>query len=319
MTEIDQERFHFPGGEKLLALRGSAFLGDAFVEAGAADVVDAAVGEHAEELAVHVVDEHAHVRKVVEIDAGDGGDAHLAVAGGVVLDAQRGAVGLERQRDGGLESAGFVLQTAQAGKVVDDVSVVFDVAEEHGGVGGQSQFVRHLVDVEPLLRENLGGGDFLADVGMEDFGAAAGDGAKAGGLQALERFAHGKAGVAGDPVDLHGGHALQQNAGQHFARELKQLFVVFQIQIGNHPADDVQVGQVPVLRLFQILAGIFERGYVGILGPFRPPEGTELAFDHAKVGGVEVVAVDIVGLVAVPRAADGVGARHELGRRHVLE
>ena len=89
-------------------------------------------------------------------------------------------VGVERQRDEGLEAAGLVLELAEPDQVVDPVHRAVDMAVEHGGVRVQAQPVGRAVDVEPALGRRLGPADLLADLGMEDLGTAAGQAAQAG-------------------------------------------------------------------------------------------------------------------------------------------
>ena len=81
------------------------------------------------------------MRKVVEHQAADGDLLDVEHAGGFRQMLQRRVVGMERQRDEGLEAAGFVLQRAQLEQVVDAVFVVFDVAVEHGRVRFQSDLM----------------------------------------------------------------------------------------------------------------------------------------------------------------------------------
>ena len=79
--------------------------------------------------------------KVVQHQAADGDLLDVEHAGGLGQMLQRRVVGMERQRDEGLEAAGLVLQRAQLEQVVDAVFVVLDVAVEHGGVGLQADLV----------------------------------------------------------------------------------------------------------------------------------------------------------------------------------
>ena len=76
-------------------------------------------------------------------------------ADGLLDVRQAGVVGMERQRDEGLEPAGLVLQFAEPHQVVDAVVGVFDVAVEHRGVGAQAQLVGRAVDIQPLVASAL--------------------------------------------------------------------------------------------------------------------------------------------------------------------
>ena len=46
---------------------------------------------------------------------------------------------MERQRDKGLEAAGFVLKRAQSEQMIDAIFVVLDMAVEHGRVRFETQ------------------------------------------------------------------------------------------------------------------------------------------------------------------------------------
>ena len=68
---------------------------------------------------------------------------------------QRRVVGMERQRDEGLEAVGFVLQLAQPQQVIHAVLFGLDVAVEHGAVGVQPHLMRDARHLHPLLAGDL--------------------------------------------------------------------------------------------------------------------------------------------------------------------
>ena len=59
-------------------------------------------------------------------------------------------------------------------------------AEHHGGGGAHAQLVRGAVHVDPLLGAALQAADAVADVVVENLGAAAGNGIEAGVAQARD-------------------------------------------------------------------------------------------------------------------------------------
>ena len=126
------------------------------------------------------------VREVVEHQPADGHDLQVHQARRLGDVGHLGVIGVECQRDEGLEAAGFILQLAQADQVVDAVVRLVDMAVEHGGVGVQAKAVGSSMDVEPAFGRGLGPADLLADFGMEDLGAAAGQAAQAGLDQLFE-------------------------------------------------------------------------------------------------------------------------------------
>ena len=65
-------------------------------------------------------------------------------------------------------------------QVVDAVVRLLDVAVEHRAVGAQAELVGRAMDFEPAAGVGFVFADLVADFGMEDFGAAAGQAAEAG-------------------------------------------------------------------------------------------------------------------------------------------
>ena len=83
------------------------------------------------------------------------------------------------QGDEGEESGGFVLQVTEHFHVGDAVFGFFDVAKEHGGVGGDSQLVCSSVHRKPFLASFFTWADLVPDALHQDFGAASGESVKA--------------------------------------------------------------------------------------------------------------------------------------------
>ena len=87
------------------------------------------------------------------------------------------------------EGEGVVLEVAEKGKMVDAFGEELDVPDEHGGGGGHALFVGDAHDSEPVVGGAFAVADDSADARGEDFGAAAGDGVEAGGVEAAEDVA----------------------------------------------------------------------------------------------------------------------------------
>ena len=125
-------------------------------------------------LAVTICQYDFDVREIVEHQAADGDLLDVEHPCGLRQMLQRRVVGMESQRDEGLEAAGFILQAAQLEQVIDAVFVVFDVAIEHGRVGFQTDLVGELRGLEPLVAVDFVIADDVADAVGENLGAAAG-------------------------------------------------------------------------------------------------------------------------------------------------
>ena len=118
--------------------------------------------------------------KLSSIKPADGHRPQIHDARGLFDVRQAGVVGMEGQRDEGLEAAGLVLQLAQADQVVDPMIGVFQMAVEHRGVRAQAQPMGRAVDVDPAAGVGLVLADLVAHLGMENLGPAAGQAAQAG-------------------------------------------------------------------------------------------------------------------------------------------
>jgi hypothetical protein len=99
---------------------------------------------------------------------------------------------LKGPADEGGESAGLVLLGADAFEVFDAVRDGFDVAEHHGGAGVEALAVCDCHDLQPIVGHGFERGNALADAVDEDFAAAAGDGAEAGGAKFGNDFVEGE-------------------------------------------------------------------------------------------------------------------------------
>ena len=75
---------------------------------------------------------------------------------------ERRVVGMKSERNKSLEAAGFVLQRAQAQKMIHAIFVVFDVPVEHGRIRLEPNLVRQLGGFQPLAAVNFVVADHMA-------------------------------------------------------------------------------------------------------------------------------------------------------------
>ena len=109
----------------------------------------------------------------------------------------------------GDEAASLVLQFAQLDEMVHALFFRFDVAVEHGGIGGQAYFVSFLGGVEPHLAANFVVADDAAHARVEDFGAAAGERIDSGFFHLDQRVFDRELREARVVVDFHHGESFQ--------------------------------------------------------------------------------------------------------------
>jgi hypothetical protein len=141
-----------------------------------------------------------HIQKIREEQARDGQIFQIFDGGGFVpfAAAERGILRLECPRDERGEAAGFFLQIVDRLQMINAVFVLFADPEHHGRSGSHAELVRGAMDVDPVFGQAFQARNAMADLVVENFGAAAGDGIEAGITQAGDSVANGEAAVLGD-------------------------------------------------------------------------------------------------------------------------
>ncbi len=230
---------------------------------------------------------------------------------------EAGVFGVERQRNERLEAARFVLQLAEADEVVDAVVGLLDVAVEHRAVGAEAQLVGRAVDFEPAAGVGLVFADLVADLGMEDFGAAAGQAAEAGFDHVFEHLADGFFGQPAEPIDFDGRPGLEVQLGIGVVQQADDVDVPVVLPLVVQAADDVHLGAAVLDRLGAAGEDLLVAHHVALRVAQVGAERAEHAAIDADVRGVEVRVDVVVGEVAVLALADEVGQLAEFGQRHV--
>ena len=185
---------------------------------------------------------------------------------GFLMCDEAGVFGVERQRDEGLEAAGFVLQFAEADQVVDAVVRLFDVAVEHRAVRAEAEFVGRAMDFEPAAGVGFVFADLVADFGVEDFRAAAGQAAEAGVDHVFEDLADRLLGEAAEPIDLDGRPGFEVQLGVGFVQEADDVEVPVVLALMVQAADDVHLGAA-------VLDGLGAAGEDLLVAHQRSPSG----------------------------------------------
>jgi len=211
------------------------------------------------------------------------------------------------KRDERGEAVRFVLQFAQAAQVVDPVRGGLDVAVEHRAGAPLAHLVPGAMDFEPFVGAFLAAANLVADLGIENFRAAAGERTQPRFAQNFERLADG---LFRDPLgqvpDFDGGERLDGEIGAGGLQRPKHLRVIGEGQLRMESADDVDFGDaLGLLRLaghFLDVIGELAFRFVGTAG-----EGAELAAQDADVRVVEIEVEDVGRDVAVLPFADVIG------------
>ena len=209
-----------------------------------------------------------HVFDVVEIEAGDGEDLEIFDGGGFFPSAaaEGGVAGLEAPGDEGGESAGFFLEVADDFEVVDALVEGFADAEHHGGGSAHAELVGGAMDGNPVCGAAFEAGDALADIVVEDFGAAAGDGVESGIAEAGDGGAQVEFAVFGDGENFRGGEAVQPDFWKALLDAGEEALEPVDLQIGMKAALHQDAGAAHLLGLGDLFVDLFEREDVALVG-----------------------------------------------------
>ena len=307
-------------GRQRLRRTRSGHVVDLFFLNGAVEVVDAKPQRRLRQLDAGRNPERFHVRDVVEHQARHGVHAQRVGSGRRRQLAHLVVVGMKRQRDEGLKSAGLVLQRAGAQHVIDALFVRLDVAVQHRDVRFHPEAMRDAMNRQPPIGVSLVVADLLAHPLGEDFGSSAGQRREPRVHQLAQHLFVGLSVEIGEERDLHRRKALQMDLGPDAFEAPKQLEVILERQVGMQAVDDVHFGERLIVAHAQLLPCVFERHRVGtgIAGP-QPRKRTEQATRHADVRRFDANVVVVVGQVAVPPLALAIGQRRHLEQIGVLE
>ncbi len=228
---------------------GAGVVIDQFVDDGSIEVV----GPEGEGDLRDANPQHDPIRldvgEVVEHQPADGDVAQVSLATGLFDVVHLRVIGVEGERDEGLESAGLVLKRTKTKQVIDAVLGGFEMAVKHRGVAVQAEPVSLAMNFDPAIGVGLVLTEFPSNGFLEDFRSAAGKAAEAGFLQFFEDFANRELGDASEPVDFDGGVGLQVNLGKVLADDTEDVLVPVEVLLMMQAADNVHFGGAPFVRL----------------------------------------------------------------------
>ncbi len=135
-------------------------------------------------------------------------EIHIFKAGVAGQMAQFAAIGNKRQRDNRLKAGSRILQFPQLDQMVDPFGPRFHMAVKDGGVGGDAQLMRDLMDIHPAVTAELSLENFVMHAVVKHFRAAAGHGTESMFAQGDEHFPNGKFGYFCEMVNFNRGKAL---------------------------------------------------------------------------------------------------------------
>jgi hypothetical protein len=195
------------------------------------------------------------------------------------------------QRDIGQKTGSVILQGPQGAEVLDAVLGGFDVAVQHGAVGGDSELVGHPVHPEPFFSSELplryGG----PNGGAEHLRSPAGQTGKSCLPQGEQHLALRELLDPGQVGNLHRGERLYVNLGMPLFEPPDHFGVVAQPQLGMQPTDDMKLAGRHSGGLLGFLKHLIQRAGVGALLLRHPGKGAEGAGvpQYADVGRIDVL------------------------------
>ena len=163
------------------------------------------------------------------------------------------------------------------------------------------------VDVEPPVGRDFAFEDLVVDTVVEDFGAAAGEGAEAGVAKCKQYLADAKARDAGEVDDLDGGEGLDVQGRAGAADAAEHAEVVVELEPGVKAADDMDFGGAGIRGLSGGGEDLVDGHLVGAFFAAFAVEGAEFTGEGADVGVVDVAVAVVEGLFAVEAVADDAG------------
>jgi pimeloyl-ACP methyl ester carboxylesterase len=215
---------------------------DLLVNDGAVQVIGAEGQGHLGRLDAQHHPVRLDVREVVQHQPADGHRLQVEQDARFLNTVHLGqlcVVRVEGQGDEGLEAARLVLQFPQPDQVVDAVPDLLDVPVEHGGVGAQTQIVRLVVNPHPGVGIGLVLADPVADLWVEDLGAAAGQTAQTCLLELGQQLPCGATGQSLEPVPLDGSVSLEVKSWVSLVDDADNVQIPLIGELMVQPADDV--------------------------------------------------------------------------------
>jgi hypothetical protein len=247
------------------------------------------------------------VRDVVEHEAPDGDLAQLVERARPREMRPLVVLGVERERDVGLEAARLVLQAPQAIEVVELLLLRLDVAVQHRAVRAQACAVHGARDVEPALAADLQAVAGLVYALGEHLRAAARARVEARGLELLEHLGERLSRHPRDLVELDHRERLHVDRGPRGLHRAQELEVV---RVGDrrpHAGDHVHLGHGLVELRADLRCCLLGRQPERPLLTGQAVEGAERAELVAVVRVVDVLVDVEVCEVAVAPLARAVG------------
>src|ERR1017187_5042869 len=133
----------------------SRIVVDLFLDHCAVNIVGSEAQRYLRNLRSHHLPVRLNMRKVIKHQPADRNLLDVGHAGSREKMLQRRVSRMKGERNKSLEAASLILQGTQFEQVIDAVSVVFDMAVEHGGVRFKPDLVGKASGIEPLIAVNL--------------------------------------------------------------------------------------------------------------------------------------------------------------------
>jgi len=108
-----------------------------------------------------------------------------------------------------LKPARFVLEFTKTNEMVDAVKWFFDVTIKHGAVGTNPHLMGRSMNLKPSIAVRFVFANLISDLGVKNFGSAAGHAAQSGFSKFRKNLLSRSLGQKLEPVDFNGGPRFQ--------------------------------------------------------------------------------------------------------------
>lgn len=227
------------------------------------------------------------VRDVVEKDTTD--RLHSKVFGCPYgLRLKPGILGLESPGDESGEALRLVLLTADTLEMFEPILKRFDVAEHHRSTGAESESVRCVHDVEPIVGHGFEWGDPFADVIDQDFAAAAGYGSEAGIFESDDDVGDGEVKDLLEVDNFAWAESVDVDFWELSFDMPKEVEIPAQAEFRMVSPLHEDLGASCGLGFLDFSVELLEREHVSIGLGFGSVEGAEFTINVADVGVIDV-------------------------------
>src|SRR3546814_5510890 len=158
-----------------------------------------------------------------------------------------------------METTGLILQLPQPLHVIYPLPEFFDMPVKHGRIGSHAQFMRRLMNFNPLLTGTFIGIDLFPDGFVKYSSSPAGHLLQTCFLQPSQTFFKRNLCLAENIFHFHRGQRFNMKFGSYLPDAFKQRAVKVQILLWVYPANNMNLGYRLAVISFYNVPDLFRR------------------------------------------------------------